>query len=82
MATLTFDTYDFIERLKSSGIEEGQAKAIADGLKEVNLEHVATKEDIALVKQDIKDLETRMVKWAVPMLLGQAALIVALLKFL
>jgi hypothetical protein len=46
MATLTFDTYNFIERLKSSGMEETQAKAIADGLKEIDLEYVASKEDV------------------------------------
>lgn len=75
MATLTFDTYDFIERLKSSGIEESQAVAIADGLKEINLNHIAS-------KQDLVELESRMVKWIVPTLFAQAALIVALIKFL
>ena len=43
---------------------------------------VATRGDIVALKADIAALETRMVKWLVPLLLGQTALIVALAKLL
>ena len=45
-------------------------------------ETVATKADVTALKADIAALETRMVKWLVPLLLGQMALIVALIKLL
>ena len=75
MATLTFDTYEFIERLKQSGMDANQAKAIVDGLKKINLEHVATKQDIAELKADL-------LKWLIPILLGQVAVFAALVNFL
>ena len=41
-ATLTFDTYAFIQTLKESGITEEHARAIALGLQRMELLHVAT----------------------------------------
>ena len=86
MATLTFDTYDFIETLKDSGIEEVQAKAIVDGLKQIDLENIATKEDLLVLRKDLEvalaNLKADLIKWFVPMLLGQGALIVTLVKLL
>ncbi len=75
MATITLDTYKFIEKLRSSGIPESQAKAIADGIQEIDLGRVATKEDLLELKADL-------LKWIVPIMLGQAALIAALVKML
>lgn len=43
----------------------------------VDLSHLATKEDL---QREVRDLELRMIKWSFALLLGQAALIVALLK--
>lgn len=82
MATLTFDTYKFIERLVQEGIPEQQARAIADGLRDIELNHVATREDIASVRLEIVQAKTELIRWFVPLLLGQAALIVTLIKFL
>jgi predicted nucleic acid-binding Zn-ribbon protein len=111
MAVLTFDTYEFIRTLKDSGFAESQAKGIADSIRQVDLNHVATKEDIREVREelrkdiqgvreelkkdiqevkgDIGRLETRIesiksdiFKWVVPMMLGQAGLIAALVKLL
>lgn len=67
MATLTLDTYRTVERLTSAGMPEKQAKAVVETLREVSLEDVATKQDLANLKSDI-------FKWAVPLLLGQVVL--------
>ncbi len=75
MATLTIDTYQFIENLKRSGMPEPQAKALAEAIRKIDLQHVATKADLAELKADL-------FKWAVPLLLGQAALITALVELL
>lgn len=60
MATITLDTYNFVERLTQAGMEARQAKAIVDGLKNVSLENVATKEDILTLKNELEKLELRM----------------------
>ena len=47
MATITFDTQKFANKLKSAGVvsEHVEAEALAD-IFEINLKEVATKEDI------------------------------------
>jgi hypothetical protein len=77
MATLTFDSYGFVQTLKESGIPEDQAKAIAEGLQKIDLGHVATKEDLRQVqlelKADIQQAKIDLLKWSVPLLIGQVA---------
>ncbi len=75
MATLIIDTHNFITRLKEAGMEEKQAEAIINGLKEIDLKQVASKEDIAELKADL-------FKWLIPILLGQIAVFAAVVKFL
>lgn len=60
MALLVFDTFDFIENLKGAGFDEKQAKALAQELKQVQLQHVATKEDVALLREDMHSLREEM----------------------
>jgi len=58
MATVTFDTLKFVNRLKNAGIPSVHAEAEADALSEVfetNLSELATKEDL---RHEIKELET------------------------
>ena len=52
MATITFDTLKFANKLKSAGVLSEHAEALAD-IFEINLKEVATKEDI-------KHLEERL----------------------
>jgi len=63
MATITFDTLKFANKLKSAGVlpehAEAEAEALAD-IFEVNLKEVATREDIKLLKEYIKHLEERL----------------------
>lgn len=73
MATLVIDTHRFIERMVRAGIAKNQAEAIVEGIKELELDHVATKQDLLEFKVDF-------FKWLVPLLLGQAGLIALLIK--
>lgn len=75
MATLTLDTYEFVENLKRSGMPEGQARTLADNLRKIELEHVATKEDLMQLKVD-------MLKWAIPLMLGQVAVFAFVVQWL
>jgi len=62
MATVTFDTLKFVERLKAAGVAEGQAKAMAEAQKEIFAEaldfSLTTKADILGLRQELKaDIE-------------------------
>jgi hypothetical protein len=47
MASITFDTLKFVEKLKAAGVPEGHAKAEAEALQEaMGTAEVATKRDI------------------------------------
>lgn len=82
MATLTIDTHEFIKKLTTAGVPESQAEAIAQGLGKVNLDSVATKQDIAELRLEIRDVKVEMLKWLVPLLLGQIVAFAAIVKWL
>lgn len=58
MNTMPFDTHAEIERLRESGLNEKQAKAITQTVRSGVTGGVATKADIAELKGDIGRLET------------------------
>ena len=89
MATLTMDTHRIVKRLKDAGFTDSQAETVTDIIAETrasDLTDVATKADITSlrteIKADLSALETRIMKWLVPLLIGQTGLIVALIKLL
>ena len=78
MNTITFDTHKFVKRLIAAGMPDEQAEVLAEAVSEAHiadLSHLATKADLAEAK-------TEIIRWLVPLLLGQAGLIVALIKLL
>jgi hypothetical protein len=54
MATITFDTLKFVEKLKAGGIPEEQAKAISEAFRDASGDA-----DLA-TKRDIRELELKM----------------------
>lgn len=82
MASITIDTYRFIKRLSEAGMPESQAKALADEFQHLDLEHVATKQDIAALELTIQRTEARFLKWIIPMMLGQVAIFTAVMGWL
>jgi len=69
MATITFDTLKFVERLKAGGVPEAQAKAEAEVLvtafSEAMDSQLATKSDINRLERELL-----AVKWMVGLVLG------------
>ncbi len=57
MATITFDTLKFVEKLKAAGVPEAQAKAEAEALQGVFAETLETQ---LATKTDIVRLERRL----------------------
>lgn len=76
MATITFDTLRFAKRLQTAGVPVGEAEAISEAFKEVQGEM-----DLA-TKQDLRDLEQRMVIKVGGMLVVAVGLIAAVVKLL
>lgn len=55
-----FDTLAYAKKLREAGFTEGQAEAQAEALRAVVDENLATKADIAELKRDLKELESRI----------------------
>jgi len=75
MASITFDTLKFVEKLKAAGVPEAQAKAEAEALvtafSEAMDSQLATKSDINRLERELL-----VVKWMVGLVLtGIVALI-------
>ena len=70
MATVTFDTLKFVERLKGAGIPEEQAKALAEAFKEAQGEaELVTKKDLQIELAPRK-ADLTLVKWMLGLVLG------------
>jgi len=80
MTTITFDTLKFVERLKSAGVSEEQAKAEVEALTEALTETIAVRE--LATKFDLETLKADLVKWMAGLLLAQAAVVATLVKLL
>jgi hypothetical protein len=82
MATLTFDTLKFANKLKAAGLPPDQAEAQAEALAEVielNIQDLVTKDDLAA---SLKDLEQRLIIKLGGMMVVAVGVIVALVKFI
>lgn len=74
-ATIAFDTLKFVRRLREVGMDEKQAEAFSDALREVQdaqWQALATQEDIRDIKRDIKELAWRMAAEMAPLKWGIA----------
>ncbi len=60
MATVTFDTLAYAKKLKAAGFTEQQAEVQAQAFAEIIEERLATKQDIELLRRDMKELELRL----------------------
>jgi len=71
--TLTFDTLAYANKLKAVGVPEKQAEVHAEAIAELIVDHLAT-------KQDLKELELRMVIKLGGIVVGSMILLIILLK--
>ena len=70
MATITFDTLKFVEKLKSGGIPEDQAKAISEAFRDSSGEaDLITKMDLQIELAPLR-ADLHLIKWMLGILLG------------
>jgi hypothetical protein len=81
MATITFDTLKFAQKLEQAGVPRNQAEAFAEAQKdflgEITQAELATKNDIKDIRNDIQSMRLKMVEQD-----GQFALLRWMLGFL
>ncbi|MGQ9366964.1 hypothetical protein [Azospirillum sp. ST 5-10] len=91
MTAIPFDTLKLAERLQAGGFTPEQARTAAAAIAEAMTgAELPTKSDLAALEArldsriatSIADAKTDLLRWLVPLLLGQAALIAALVKIL
>lgn len=82
VATLILDTHRLIESLKQRGFSENQAEGITDAIQQIDLSQISSKADIAELKTEMQAVEAKMLRWIVPLLLGQTALFAAIVGWL
>ena len=70
MATITFDTLKFVEKLKASGIPDEQAKAIVEAFRDAQSDtDLVTKEELQIELAPLKS-DLLLLKWMVGLALG------------
>jgi hypothetical protein len=79
MASITFDTHEFIKRLKSVGFTEEQAEVFAAEHRKVIEENLVTKEHLDM---RLRELEYRMIIKLGGMMITAVAVVAALVKLL
>ena len=82
MATTTFDTLGYFEKLKTAGFSEVQAKVQTEVLREIVEDKLATKQDLKEfeMRVDIKlaELKHDLLRWMFGIAVAQAAVIATL----
>lgn len=86
MASITFDTLRFANRLKAAGVPQEQAEAEAEALSEVlgtNVKDLASKQDIEVLRAEMRtemaETKADLIRWVVGVGVLQTATIAALL---
>ena len=82
MPTLHIDAGTAVNRLVDAGVPKNQATAIVETFKDADLQQVASKDDVHRLELLLKDLETRIIRWLIPLLLGQTAVFAAIVRWM
>ncbi len=80
MATISFDTMQFVDTLKEAGFDEKQAKALVKAQAEAMAQ--AHDGNSYATKSDLKELETNLYKALLIQTVAIAGILLAILKFL
>jgi len=86
---MAVDTLRLYERFSKTGIPDAAAKEIAEAIRETGDEitsQLATKADLQVMelalRRDIESMRSDILRWVAGMLIGQAAIVAAIVKLL
>ena len=91
MATITFDSLEFVETLTNAGVPEAQAKAEAKAINSafkqiMESKELATKQDLAILesnlRKDMAEMKSDMMRAMLLQTFAMAGLVIAVVKFL
>lgn len=97
MNAIAFDTLAYVKRLREAGVDAQHAEAQAEALSLAISENLATSEELKSLelnlraeieklgiglRAEIRETQVTMIKWLVPLLLGQTAVLAAMVKLL
>jgi hypothetical protein len=86
MTALTFDTLQYVKKLKAAGVPENQAEIQAETLAGIIEDRLATKKDLKdmeiNLRHQMKEIEARLTIRLGGMMAAAIALIAALVKLL
>jgi len=83
MASVTFNTYEFIKKLEDAGLNEKQAAAITTGILRIHdSADLATKADLRELELRLRELELRMTIKLGSMMIIAVGVLTAVIKFL
>ncbi len=84
MEAIAFDTHSFVKRLTKAGMPEPQAEVLAEEQSRLLEYKLASKQDLkqleTTLKKDIAESKIEILKWMFGTLLGQTAVLAALIK--
>lgn len=79
MSTITFDTHEFIKRLKAVGFSEEQAEVFAAEYRRIIEENLVTREHLDM---RLRELEYRLIVKLGGMMMASVTVVAALVKLL
>ncbi len=90
MSALAFDTYRYVKRLREAGVSEEAAAVHAEALNDTVVEALVTKAVFdtriasleANLRIEMRDQKVDLLKWLIPLMVGQVAAVAALVKLL
>ncbi len=82
MATASFDTLTYAKKLQEAGFTPQQAEAQAEALRAVVDQNLATKQDIADLRRDMKEMESRITIRLGALIVAGVGMLAVLMKLL
>jgi hypothetical protein len=76
-ALIIRDRHKLIASLQKRGFSAQQAEGITEAIKEIDASSLASKEDINLLRQEVRELKVSLIQWMIGVQLGCGALTVA-----
>lgn len=84
-----FDPLKFYDELKAADVPEKQARAQAEAMRNAfaaydanRMKELATKADVQAIRMEMREIELRLLKWMIGIVLTQTAVLIAIFAFL